>query len=78
MAQALRLPNVSVIREALVIRLARRITVICDATTPPDEVLRNCIGVAMDMDLEQPEFALLLSEVEARLGFSLTPLANCA
>lgn len=78
MAQALRLPNVSVLREALVVRLAKRIAVISDATNPPDEVLRNCIGIAMEMDLDHAEFALLLSEVEVRLGFSLTPLALCA
>ncbi|MBC7954122.1 MAG: hypothetical protein H7Z12_20180 [Rhodospirillaceae bacterium] len=73
-----RLPNVSVIREGLVIRLAKRVTLLCDASSALDDILRNCIGLSMHMDLGRDEFALLLSKVEDLLGFALTPLSESA
>ncbi|MBC7905519.1 MAG: hypothetical protein H7Y60_02070 [Rhodospirillaceae bacterium] len=70
------LPNVSHIREGLVIRLAKRITLLCDPSSEREDILRDCIGLSMHMDLGHREFALLLSEVENRLGFYLTPLSE--
>lgn len=78
MTELSRLPNVSLIREGLVVRLAKRIVLMCDASSVLEDILRDCIGLSMQMDLSRDEFALLLSEVEGRLGVALTPLSKCA
>lgn len=78
MARLSKLPNVSVIRDGLVTRLAKRVALLSHSPSTLDDILRNCIGLSMHMDLSRDEFALLLSRVEERLGVELTPLSRCA
>jgi hypothetical protein len=78
MTNVSRLPNASVTRQGLVVRLAKRVVLLCDASSTLEDILRNCIGLSMGVDMGRDEFALLLSEVENLLGFALTPLSESA
>lgn len=78
MGRTSKTPNVSIIREGLVARLANRLILQCHSSSTLEDILRNCIGLSMHMDLSRDEFALLITRVEEHLGIALTPLSKCA
>jgi hypothetical protein len=63
-------------REALIARLVRQIAARCDRRDNPDDVLRLCMGTALQYDLSAEEMQWLVCGVEGQTDLPLDPMTK--